>query len=64
MFIEQIIEFELRGPGPLVVHAILKLGVFLTNKGLQGKDQSHFNFDLKTFNFDSIFQQNFDYILI
>ena len=63
MFVEQIIEFELRGPGPLVVHAILKLGVFLTNKDLHGKYQSHFNFDLKTFNFDSIFQQNFDFIL-
>ena len=32
MFIEQIIEFELRDPGPLVVHAILKLGVLLTKQ--------------------------------
>ena len=32
MFIEQIIEFELKGPGPLVVHAILKLGVFFFDK--------------------------------
>ena len=63
MFIEQIIELELRGPGPLLVHAILKLSVFLTNKDLQGKYQDHFNFDLKTLNFDSTFQQNFDFIL-
>ena len=28
--IEQIIKFELRAPGPLVVHAILKLVIFMT----------------------------------
>ena len=32
MFIEKIIEFELRGPEPLgrTVHAILKLVIFMT----------------------------------
>ena len=28
MLIEQIIEFELRGPGPLVVHILLQLVIF------------------------------------
>ena len=28
MFIEQMIEFKLRDPGPLIVHVILKLVIF------------------------------------
>ena len=32
MFIEQIIEFELRGPGPPIVHVILKLVIFVTKQ--------------------------------
>ena len=32
MFIEQIIKFELRGPGPQIVHVILKLVVFMTKQ--------------------------------
>ena len=32
MFIEQIIEFELRGPGLLVVHVILKPVIFVTKQ--------------------------------
>ena len=32
MLIEQIIEFESRVPGPLVVHIILKLVIFMTKQ--------------------------------
>ena len=32
MFIEQIIRFELRSPGPLVVHLMLKLAIFMTKQ--------------------------------
>ena len=32
MLIEQIIEFELRGLGPLVVHVLLQLGIFVTKQ--------------------------------
>ena len=32
MFIEQIIEFESRVPGPLVVHIFLKLVIFMTKQ--------------------------------
>ena len=32
MFIEQIIEFELRGPGPPVVHVLLQLVILWQNK--------------------------------
>ena len=32
MLIEQIIEFELRVPGPLVVHVFLKLVIFMTKQ--------------------------------
>ena len=36
MLIEQIIEFESKVPGPLVVRIIfLKLVIFMTNKNLQ-----------------------------
>ena len=29
MLFEQIIKFELRGPGPLIVHILLKLAIFM-----------------------------------
>ena len=32
MFIEQIIEFESKVPGPLVVHKFLKLVIFMTKQ--------------------------------
>ena len=32
MLIEQITEFESRVPGPLVVHILLKLAVFMTKQ--------------------------------
>ena len=32
MLIEQIIEFQLRGLGPLVVHALLQLVIFITKQ--------------------------------
>ena len=32
MLIEQIIEYELRGPGPLAVHVLLQLVIFMTKK--------------------------------
>ena len=32
MLIEQIIEFESRVPGPLVVHTFLKLVIFMTKQ--------------------------------
>ena len=32
MLIEQIIEFELRGLGPLVVHVLLQLVIFVTKQ--------------------------------
>ena len=32
MFIEQIIEFELRGLGPLAVHVLLQLVIFITKQ--------------------------------
>ena len=32
MFIKQIIEFELKGSGPQVVHVILKLVIFVTKQ--------------------------------
>ena len=32
MLIEQIIEFESRVPGPLVVHVFLKLVIFMTKQ--------------------------------
>ena len=34
MLIEQIIEFELRGPGPVVAHVLLQLVIFIKNKNL------------------------------
>ena len=35
-------EFELKGPGPLVVHALLKLDIFMTKKNLQSKNSSDY----------------------
>ena len=32
MFIEQIIEFQSRVPGPLVIHVFLKLVIFMTKQ--------------------------------
>ena len=32
MLIEQIIEFELRGPGPPAVHVLLQLVIFMTKQ--------------------------------
>ena len=32
MLIEQIIDFELQGPGPLAVHVLLQLVVFMTKQ--------------------------------
>ena len=32
MLIEQIIDFESRVPGPLVVHIFLNLGIFITKQ--------------------------------
>ena len=32
MLIEQIIEIELRGPGPLVVHVLLQLVISITKQ--------------------------------
>ena len=32
MLIEQIIEFEFRGMGPLVVHVLLQLVIFMTKQ--------------------------------
>ena len=32
MFIEQIIEFQLRGQGPLAVHVLLQLVNFMTKQ--------------------------------
>ena len=37
MFIEQIIKFELRKPGPLVVHVMLTWSFSWQSKNLQGK---------------------------
>ena len=58
MFIEQFVEFELTGPGPLVIHVILKPVIFMTKqrslifcvllaKGYQrgGQEKSHQNGD-------------------
>ena len=39
MLIEQIIEFESRVPGPLVVHIFLKLVIFMT-KIFKGESSS------------------------
>ena len=47
MFLEQIIKFELRGPGPLVVHVLLNW-LFL-NKHLQGKSSRELLFTSKNF---------------
>ena len=42
MLIEQIIEFESRGPEPLVVHIFLKLVIFMTKqKSSKGNFQVH-----------------------
>ena len=32
MLIEQIVEFEVRGMGPLVVHVLLQLVIFMTKQ--------------------------------
>ena len=41
MLIEQIIEFESRVPGPLVVHIFLKLVIFMTKQKIfKGKSSS------------------------
>ena len=32
MHIEQTIEFELRGPGPLAVHVLVQLVIFMTKQ--------------------------------
>ena len=40
MLIEQNIEFELRGLGPLAVHVLLWLVISQKNKNLQGKYSS------------------------
>ena len=32
MLIEQIIEFDLRGPEPLVLHVLLQLAIFMTEQ--------------------------------
>ena len=32
MLIEQIIKFELRGPGPVAVHVLLQLIIFMTKQ--------------------------------
>ena len=43
MLIEQIIEFESRVPGPLVVHIFLKLVIFLTKqKSLKANLRVHY----------------------
>ena len=34
MLIEQIIDFEWRGSGPLALHVFLQLVIFMTNKNL------------------------------
>ena len=43
MLIEQIIEFESRVPGPLVVHIFLKLVIFMTKqKSLKANLRVHY----------------------
>ena len=37
MLIEQIIEFELRGLGPLIVHVLLQLVIFVSKQKSLGK---------------------------
>ena len=32
MLIDQTIEFELRGPGPIIVHVLQKVVIFLTKQ--------------------------------
>ena len=38
MLIEQIIEFELRGPGPPVVNVLLQLVIFMTKQKSRRKN--------------------------
>ena len=40
MLIEQIIEFESRVPGSLIVHIFLKLVIFMTKKIFKSKSSS------------------------
>ena len=37
MFVEQIIQFELKSPDPMVVHVVLNWFVFMTKKNRPGK---------------------------
>ena len=44
MFTEQIIEFELKTLGPLVVHVMLKLVIFMTKQRSQRKVNLRMNY--------------------
>ena len=47
MFIEQFIEFDLRGMGPLVVHLILLLVIFMIKQNLLGQSLNGLLFTAK-----------------
>ena len=47
MLIEQIIKFELRGPGPLVVHLLLHLVIFMIKQKCLKKSLSGLLFTAK-----------------
>ena len=47
MLIEQIIEFQLSGPGPLAVHLLLLLVNFMTKQKSQGKSSNGLLFSAK-----------------
>ena len=39
MFIEQVIEIKFKGPGPLVVHVILKLVIFMPKRKISKENK-------------------------
>ena len=47
MLIKQIVDFELGGPGPLGIHALLKVVIFMTKQNLQDKSSSELLFTAK-----------------
>ena len=47
MLIEQINEFELRGHGPLTVHGLLQLVIFMTKQTSLKKSSSRLSFTAK-----------------
>ena len=54
MLIEQIIELELRGLGPLAVHAIVKLVIFMTRQKSPTQSSSELLFIAKNIAGDNV----------